>query len=257
MIKTMTNLSERVALVTGGGTGIGRAIAETFAQQGARVVVNYSRSRDAAEKVATGIRSRGGAAMAVAADVSKQLEVSNLIFVTEREFGRLDYLINNAGWTKRVPHANMDELTDDVWDRALNVNLRGAFNVVRAAAPLLKRHPGAAIVNIASVGALSGQGSSMAYAAAKGGMVTMTKSLARALAPEVRVNAVLPGFVRTHFGGAQDSTYTHAERITPLRRLATVEDVAAATLFFATVALGTTGETLVVDGGMQALGPAI
>jgi 3-oxoacyl-[acyl-carrier protein] reductase len=253
----MINLSERVALVTGGGTGIGRAIAEAFAQQGARVVVNYSRSRDAAEQVAAGIRSRGGAAMAVAADVSKQLEVSNLIFVTEREFGRLDYLINNAGWTKRVPHANIDELTDDVWDRALNVNLRGAFNAVRAAAPLLKRQPGAAIVNIASVGALSGQGSSMAYAAAKGGMVTMTKSLARALAPEVRVNAVLPGFVRTHFGGAQDSIYEHAERITPLRRLATTADVAAATLFFATTAVGITGETLVVDGGMQALGPAI
>ena len=106
----------------------------------------------------------------------------------------------------------MDELTDDVWETALKVNLLGAFYVVRAAAPLLKRQSGAAVVNIASVGALSGQGSSMAYAASKGALVTLTKSLARALAPEIRVNAVLPGFVRTHFGGTPDSAYDHAER---------------------------------------------
>ena len=121
---------------------------------------------------------------------------------------------------------------------------------------MLKKQPGAAIVNIASVAALMGMGSSMAYAASKGGMVTMTKSLARALAPEIRVNAVLPGFVRTRFAGWPDSAFNDAEKITPLRRLATVDDVAAAALFFATMALGTTGETLIVDGGMAPLGPS-
>jgi 3-oxoacyl-[acyl-carrier protein] reductase len=252
----MVNLADRVAVVTGGSTGIGRAIAEAFALEGARVVVNYRRSREAAEEVVTGIRSRQGTALALAADVCNPLEVSNLIFAVGREFGRLDYLINNAGWTTRVPHGRMDELTDEIWENALNVNLRGAFYFVRAAVPLLKRQPGAAVVNIASVGALSGQGSSMAYAASKGAMVTLTKSLARALAPQVRVNAVLPGFVRTHFGGTPDSAYDKAERIAPLKRLATVGDVAAAALFLAATAMGTTGETLVVDGGMEALGPA-
>ena len=172
------------------------------------------------------------------------------------EFGRLDYLVNNAGWSQRVPHHQMDDLTDEIWNRVFETNLRGAFYCVRAAAPLLKKQPGAAIVNIASVAALMGQGSSMAYAASKGGMVTLTKSLARALAPEIRVNAVLPGFVRTRFAGWPDSAFSDAEKITPLRHLATVEDVAEATLFFAAHAMGTTGETLVIDGGAATLGPS-
>ena len=121
----------------------------------------------------------------------------------------------------------------------------------------MKKQEGAAIVNIASVAALMGQGSSMAYAASKGGMVTLTRSLARALAPDVRVNAVLPGFIRTRFAGWPDSAFNDAEKITPMRKLATVEDVAEATLFFCAHARGTTGETLVVDGGMAPLGPSL
>ncbi len=176
---------------------------------------------------------------------------------TAREFGRLDYLINNAGWSTRIPHHQLDDLTDEVWERTFNTNLRGSFYCVRAAVPLLKKQPGAAIVNIASVAALMGIGSSVAYAASKGGMVTMTKSLARALAPEIRVNAVLPGFVRTRFAGWPDSAFDAAEKVTPMRRLATVEEVAAATLFFAAMATGTTGETLVVDGGTATLGASL
>src|SRR5262249_51637897 len=153
--------------------------------------------------------------------------------------------------------AQMEDLTDEIWDRTMNTNLRGAFYCVRAAVPHLKKQDGAAIINIASVAALLGQGSSMVYAASKGGMVTMTRSLARALAPQVRVNAVLPGFIRTRFAGWPDSAFNEAEKITPMRRLATVDDVAWATYFFAVHALGTTGETLVVDGGMAPLGPML
>jgi 3-oxoacyl-[acyl-carrier protein] reductase len=246
-----------VAVVTGGGTGIGRAIAEHFARQGARVVVNYNQSREASEDTVKGIRSNGGMAVAVAADVSKQEDARALMAAAEQEFGRLDFLINNAGWSQRVPHARLEELTDEIWDRVFETNLRGAFYCVRAAAPLLKKQSGAAIVNIASVAALMGQGSSMAYAASKGGMVTLTKSLARALAPEIRVNAVLPGFVRTRFAGWPESAFAEAEKITPLRRLATGDDVAEAALFFAAHAMSTTGETLVVDGGMAPLGPSM
>lgn len=250
-------LKDRVAVVTGGGTGIGRGISEHFAREGARVVVNYSRSRDDAEATVKSIRDAGGTAVAIAADVSKQATATALMAATEREFGRLDYLINNAGWSQRVPHHQMDDLSDEIWDHVFETNLRGAFYCVRAATPLLKKQPGAAIVNIASVAALMGQGSSMAYAASKGGMVTLTKSLARALAPDIRVNAVLPGFVRTRFAGWPDSAFDEAEKTTPLRHLGTPQDVAEATLFFAAHAKSTTGETLVVDGGMSTLGPSL
>lgn len=249
-------LKDRVAVVTGAGTGMGRAIAELFAAEGARVIVNYSRSKDAAEEVVTAIRAAGGTATAVCADVSKKDSAKELMSAAATEYGRVDYLINNAGWSTRIPHTQFDDLSDEIWDRTFDTNLRGMFYCVRAAAPLLKQQPGAAIVNIASVAAVMGQGSSMAYAASKGGMVTMTKSLARALAPDVRVNAVLPGFVRTRFADWPAAAFDGAEKITPLRKLATVEDVAQATFFFCAQALGTTGETLFVEGGMAALGPS-
>jgi 3-oxoacyl-[acyl-carrier protein] reductase len=219
--------------------------------------VNYSRSRDDAESTVKAIGAEGGTAVAVGADVSDQSQASALMNAAITQFGRLDYLINNAGWSQRVPHAQMDQLTDEIWDHVFDTNLRGAFYCVRAAVPLLKKQPGAAIVNIASVAALLGMGSSMAYAASKGGMVTLTKSLARALAPDIRVNAVLPGFIRTRFAGWTEDAFSAAEKVTPLRKLATVDDVAEAAVFFCAHAHGTTGETLVVDGGSAALGPSL
>jgi 3-oxoacyl-[acyl-carrier protein] reductase len=136
----------------------------------------------------------------------------------------------------------------------LNVNLRGLFYCVRAATPFLKQQQGSSIVNISSVASITGQGSSIVYAASKAGVVTMTKSLARALAPGIRVNVVLPGFVRTRFAGWPKEAFDSAEKITPLRQLASAEDVAEAALFFAAIAKSTTGESLVVDGGMSTLG---
>ncbi|HVO99504.1 MAG TPA: glucose 1-dehydrogenase [Bryobacteraceae bacterium] len=250
-------LDNKVAVVTGAGTGMGRAIAELFAQQGAKVVVNYARSRDAAVSVVEAIQSAGGTAIAVGADVSKEADAIELMAAAEHEFGRIDYLVNNAGWSTRIPHAQLSELSDEIWDHTLNVNLRGVFYCVRAAVPYLKRQEGSSIVNISSVASITGQGSSIAYAASKAGVVTMTKSLARALAPGIRVNVVLPGFVRTRFAGWPKEQFDSSEKITPLRRLASVEDVAEATLFFAAVAKATTGESLVVDGGMATLGPSL
>jgi 3-oxoacyl-[acyl-carrier protein] reductase len=247
-------LDNKVAVVTGAGTGMGRAIAELFARRGARVVVNYSSSRDAAEEVVSAIEGEGGIAMAVGADVSKDAEAIALMDAAAREYGRIDYLINNAGWSTRIPHEQLGDLTDEIWDRTLNVNLRGVFYCVRAATPFLKKQEGSSIVNISSVASITGQGSSIAYAASKAGVVTMTKSLARALAPGIRVNVVLPGFVRTRFAGWPKESFDAAEKITPLQQLATVEDIAEAALFFAAVAKSTTGESLVVDGGMSTLG---
>jgi len=247
-------LKNRVALVTGAGTGMGRAIAELFASEGAAVGVNYAHSRDAAEEAASCIRAKGGSALAIGADVAKESDVRAMMERVRSEFGRLDVLVNNAGWSTRIPHHQLEDLTDEIWDRTLNTNLRGTFYCVRAAVAMLREHAGASVINIASVAGLGGMGSSIAYAASKGGMLTMTKSLARALAPHIRVNAIAPGFVRTRFAGWPESAFAAGERATPLEHLPTVEDVAKVSLFLAADATAITGETITLDGGLHALG---
>ena len=249
-------LQGKAALVTGAATGIGRAIAERFAREGALVAVNFRSSRAAAEQLAAEIQAAGGSAIPVAADVSVESEVRVMIDQIERKFGRLDVLVNNAGWSTRVPHRKLDDLTDQVWDTTFDVNLRGLFYCVRAAVPLLRNQSGAAIVNVASVAGSTGVGSSMAYAAAKAGVLTLTKSLARVLAPEIRVNAISPGLIRTHFAGRpdSDSDFVTEEAATPLKRLATVDECAEVALFLASSATAVTGQTILVDGGLYVLG---
>jgi 3-oxoacyl-[acyl-carrier protein] reductase len=248
-------LRDRVAIVTGGGTGIGRGISEMLARAGAKVAVNYSRSRAEAEETVAAIQSSGGTAMAVAADISKDADARGLMAGVEREFGRLDVLVNNAGWSTRIPHERLEDLTDEIWDRTLNTNLRGAFYCMRAAAPYLKKNPGASIINVASVAAFGGQGSSIAYAASKGGLLTMTKSFARVLAPDVRVNAIAPGFVRTRFAGWPASAFDQGEAITPTKKLPTPEEIGALAVYLASNGVPITGQTIEMDGGLLALGP--
>jgi 3-oxoacyl-[acyl-carrier protein] reductase len=248
-------LANKVALITGSGTGMGRATALLFAREGASVAVNYSRSRAEAEEVVAQIRGGGGRAIAIQADVANEADVIAMVRRVQEEFGRLDALINNAGWTQRVAHDKLDELTDEIWNKTLDVNLRGVFYCTRAAAPLLRKQEGASVVNNASIAALTGAGSSIIYAAAKGAVVTMTMSLARALAPEIRVNAIAPGFVRTQFANWPAEMYEKAVEKIPLRRLPTVEDIANAMLYLVADARSTTGEMLLVDGGITHLGP--
>ncbi len=247
-------LQDRVSVVTGGGTGIGRAISLLLAREGAAVVVNYARSREAAEEVVREIEHAGGCAQAFRADVTHDAEVKTMFAEVASRWGRLDILVNNAGWSTRIPHHNLEELTDEIWDRTLNTNLRGAFYCVRAAAPLLRQTPGGNIVNIASAAAFHASGSSIVYAASKAAMVSMTKSLARALAPDIRVNAVCPGLVHTRFAGWPPESFEHGKQVTPLGRLATVEEVAQVALFLAAEATALTGEAILVDGGMYQLG---
>jgi 3-oxoacyl-[acyl-carrier protein] reductase len=233
---------------------MGRAIALLFAREGARVAVNYGHSRDAAEEVVARIRSDGGTAIPIAADVSDEKQVRAMVGRVEQEFGGLDFLVNNAGWSTIIPHAQLEALTDEIWDRTLNTNLRGAFYCTRASVPLLKQRAGAAIVNIASVAAQTGSGSSIVYAASKGAMVTMTKSLARALAPAIRVNAVAPGAVHTRFANWPNTMFEQAAQVTPIERIASVEEIASAVLFLCAEATSVTGEIMTVDGGLTQLG---
>ena len=250
-------LSGKVALVTGGATGIGRATVLALAHEGAAVAVNYSKSKAAAHETAKLAEEAGVRALPVQADVTRDAQVRAMIDEVARELGGLDCLVNNAGWTQRVPHRQFEDLTDEIWDRAIATNLRGPFYCVRAAVPHMERRGGGAIVNITSVATFTGTGSSMAYAASKAGLDALTKSLARALAPSrIRVNAVAPGLLATGFGGGLITQDLLAQigSLTPIGRPVTVEEAAEAVVFLlANEAV--TGYTTIVDGGLTALGP--
>lgn len=246
-------LQGKVAIVTGGATGMGRAISERLAAEGARVVVNYRASQEAAREVVTAIESDGGEAYEYAADVQQDDQVRAMVASVGERWGRLDILVNNAGWSRLTPHWKLEELTDEIWDRTLNTNLRGAFYCCRAAVPLMRQHGGGSIVNNTSASAYSAAGSSIVYSASKAAMVNMTKSLARALAPDIRVNAIAPGLVHTRFAGWPEEAFTHGREVSPLKRIASVRDVAATVLFLVSDAAAITAETILVDCGATML----
>lgn len=238
----------RVALVTGSATGIGRAVAWRFAERGYAVTVNYSRSAAEAEETADGVRQRGAKVLVQRTDVADDSAVKAMVARTVEEFGALDVVVNNAATTYFVPHVDLDGLTEQAWDDILNVNLKGTFFVSRAAMPHLTARSGN-IVNIASVAGVAGSGSSIAYAASKGAVITLTKSLAKAFAPAVRVNAVAPGPVQTRWLADHQDMVEEAMKATPLKRPATAEDIADVTLFLACETTLMTGQVLVADGG--------
>jgi 3-oxoacyl-[acyl-carrier protein] reductase len=246
-------LQGKVAVVTGGATGIGRSVCEVFAREGARVVVNYNSSADAANDVVAGIESRGGEAFAFQASVSKEPEVKTLMRAATDRWGKLDILVNNAGWSKLTPHHQLDDLTEEIWDRTLNTNLRGTFYCMRAASGLLKQQPGASIINIASIAPFTGEGSTIVYAASKAGVISMTKSFARVLAPDVRVNAIAPGLIETRFAGWTTAHFEKAAEYSPLKRIVKADEVGELALFLAADATGITGETIVIDSGVTSL----
>jgi len=238
----------QVALVTGSATGIGRAAAWRFAELGYDVTVNFSKSSREADETAAGVRSRGAQVLVYQANVGEDTAVRQMVEATVSTFGRLDALVNNAATTHFVAHSDLAGLTEDVWDDILQINLKGTFYACRAALPHLKSSRGS-IVNVASVAGISGGGSSIAYAASKGAVITLTKSLAKAFAPEVRVNAVAPGPVTTRWLADHPEMIESAMHLTPLKRPATADDVAAVVLFLADQTSLMTGQVLVVDGG--------
>jgi 3-oxoacyl-[acyl-carrier protein] reductase len=246
----------KVALVTGASSGIGAATARLLGSRGWRVAVNYSKSKAEAEKVAKDC----GEAIAVRGDVSEDADCRRIAAETLAKWGRIDALVNNAGTTKAVKHADLDGLQAADFERVFRVNVIGPFQMVRACMSALRESRGA-IVNVSSVAALLGTGSSVAYAASKAALDTMTLSLARTLAPEVRVNLVAPGYVTTPWQtavhgekGAQALEERYAS-IAPLRSAATAEDVADAIAWLLEGAKRVTGERIYVDSGIHIASP--
>ncbi len=263
----MAGSGERALIVTGGGTGIGRAVALHMAACGWRVAVNYSKSRDEAEATAEECRRAGGGGFAVAGSVAVDGDCRRIVAETVSRWGRLDGLVNNAGVTEFRPPDDLAALTAEDFARIFSVNVTGAYQMSRAAADALRAAaaersspadgPGPGIVNISSHGAFTGLGSSMAYAASKGALNTLTLALARSLAPTIRVNAVCPGFVdtdwvrRTMTDTAYEGFRARVASISPLGRISRPEDVAEAVAWFLTCGGTVTSQLLVVDAGVH------
>ena len=232
-----------VVVVTGSSSGIGRSVAERFAAGGARVIVNSSRSVEQGETLA---RSLPGSVY-VQGDVSHEEDARRLVATALERFGRLDVVVNNAGTTRRVPFADLDGADDELWSRILGVNLMGPWYLSRAAASALREAKGA-IVNVGSVAGIIAGGSSLPYAVSKAALHHLTRTLAQALAPDVRVNAVAPGLVETPWTEGWEANDAIVAR-TPLGRAATPEDIADVVVSLARTPFAT-GQVVVADGGL-------
>jgi 3-oxoacyl-[acyl-carrier protein] reductase len=240
-------LADKVAAITGGSKGIGAATARLLAAQGARIVVGYNSGEERARKLISELPGDGHIAAQVA--LEDAASVRRFAAETEANFGRADILVNSAGFTVPVKHADLDALTDQLIDSMLISNVRGPFSVIRAFAPLLRVCGAGVIVNVSSISGFTGSGSSIAYCICKAALDTMTLSLARALGPSIRVMCVSPGAVDTDFLPGRD--HTALERIaagTPLKRIVQPEDVADA-IFACMMLKASTGGRIVVDGG--------
>jgi 3-oxoacyl-[acyl-carrier protein] reductase len=238
----------KVALITGGGTGIGRAVALQLAARGIDIAVNYSRSAQEARETAAEAQKLGIEALALQADVADDAQVRNMIETTVQHFGRLDYLVNSAGTTRFVAAGDLEGLTGEYWDDIMAVNVKGVFFACRAAAPHLKK-TGGAIVTVTSIAGFTGKGSSIAYAASKAAAISLTKSLAQILAPEIRVNSVAPGIVLTRWVAGREDHVARLGADTPLGRVCGPEDVADVIVPLLLTAGMVTGQTIIVDGG--------
>jgi NAD(P)-dependent dehydrogenase (short-subunit alcohol dehydrogenase family) len=234
-------LAGQVALVTGAAKRIGRSIALRLAADGADVVVNFSSSKAEAESLVGEIESSGRRAVAIRADVSRRAEVGQLFAEAESNFGRLDILVNSVG---TFFSAKFEDLTDEQWDRIMNVNLKSQFLCAQAAAPLMKRQGRGRIINLSSLGGLLAWPSYTHYCVSKAGVIMLTRCLARALAPEILVNSVAPGTIQFP-GEPPDEDYI--SRV-PLHRTGKGDDIAGAVAYFATADF-VTGQVMAVDGG--------
>lgn len=245
------------ALVTGGATGIGRAAVLALARAGYDVAINYGASADAARATAAEAEALGARTLVLQCDVSQETQVRAMMASIDDAFGGLDALINNAGTTATWKVRDLESLDLEQWDRTFAVNVRGTFQVTRAAVPLLRKGTQPAVVNTASIVGLRPGPQPLPYAASKAAVVSLTKTLAWNLGPEIRVNAVAPGWMEGEWmermlGDKYDDLMGKRARATPLRRCVTAEDVAETMLNLLQANRFVTGEIVVIDGGYTA-----
>jgi 3-oxoacyl-[acyl-carrier protein] reductase len=250
--KTMTE--RKKALVTGGATGIGRSAVIALAKAGYDIAINYASSAKGAQATAAEAHALGAKTMLVQCDVSDDAAVRAMMQTIEDEFGHLDALINNAGTTATWKVKDLESLDMGEWDRTFAVNVRGTFQVTRAAVPLLKKGTNPAVVNSASIVGLRPGPQPLPYAASKAAVVNLTKTLAWNLGPEIRVNAVAPGWMEGDWmqrmlGDKYDDLMGKRAKLTPLKRCVTADDVAETMLNLLTANRFVTGEIVVIDGG--------
>jgi 3-oxoacyl-[acyl-carrier protein] reductase len=249
-----------VTIVTGAASGLGAAAAKMLAATGGRVVINYRSREAAAQEVAAACEAAGGQAITVHGDVAKDEDCHGLVKATVEKWGRVDGLLNNAGTTKFAAADDLDALSAEDFQHIYAVNVVGPYQMIRAVAPQMKAQGSGSIVNIASTAGLNGFGSSTAYACSKGALITMGKSLARALGPEIRLNTVCPGFIQGEWlrDGLGAETYERLkagiEQASPLKRAGTPEDMAEVAVWLLSAAGNVTGQEVVVDAGAS-LGP--
>jgi 3-oxoacyl-[acyl-carrier protein] reductase len=246
---------KKTAIITGSATGVGAATAIQLAQEGWNVVVNYSKSELEAQETAKKCEGHGAEVILMKADVADDTNCRNMVAAVMTKWGRLDALVNNAGTTRFCPLSDLEGLSKEDFMYLYEVNVLSAFQMSRAAAPHLKKSNGS-IVNVSSISALNGSGSSMAYTCSKGAMVTLTLSLAHALAPEVRVNCICPGFIqgrwtKNFLGEKYEAVRDNFAAASSLQATTTPEDIADAIAYYVTRAKLNTGEIRTVDGGFS------
>lgn len=239
----------KVALITGGGTGLGREVARQLAQEGMQIAVNYSRSKKEADETVEELVGLGVKAQAVQADVAKVADLKRMIDEVAESFGRIDLLINNAGTTKFVAFKNLDGLEEEDWDQILAVNTKAPFFSAKLVAPVMRQNGGGQIINTASIAGMRPGGSSIAYCASKAAMIHLTRCLSIALGPEIRVNAVAPGLLETRWGMLYgDDAVRQMGEATPLKHNPTIPDCASAYVLLAKNE-SITGQVITVDAG--------
>ncbi len=245
----------KAAIVTGGGTGVGRATALQLAELGCSVLVNYSRSEEAAEKTAEEVRAFGVKGLAVRADVADDAACRDMVASAMSELGSLDVLVNNAGTTSFIAHHDLEAVKTEHWDDILAVNVRGVFQCARAAKGAMEQSGGGDVVNISSVASVVGIGSSIPYCASKAAVNNLTITLARVLAPKIRVNAIAPGFIegswlRDGMGEAYDIMKEVATSRSLLKTVCEPTDIAEAVVGLITGSDMVTGQCLICDAGL-------
>lgn len=253
----MANEERKVAIITGSATGVGAAAAIMLAERNCNVVINYTRSKDEAEATAETCRSKGVETITFQCDVSEDDQCRAMTQAAVDKWGRIDYLINNAGRTKFNPYSNLEGISKQDFLDIYAVNVVGPYQMIRAVEPHMRKLGKGSVVNDSSIGGVTGIASSIPYAASKAALNLMTKSLAHVLGPEIRINTVVPGMIQTRWlrGGLGDEAYSEmlesTKKALPLKEVATAEQVAEVLVWFLEGASLVTGETLIVDSGLH------